>query len=95
MSRGKDVDYDIVIPALKRIEEAISGIEAKGKELEGKADDAEATLRDNIGKKDAQRVRELAQAIVKATDTGKERIRELIRSYEIERDIAERLEEER
>lgn len=83
-------DYDAILDGLKKVSEEIETMRGNAQKLNREADAAESVLKDDAAKKNIAGMRELAEAIGKATAAGMERVRELERNVRREKDEWER-----
>lgn len=90
MSR-KERDYEIILKGLREIEETMRNLNSNAKRLGVEANAAEGELKDRVGKKDIQMIKDLSETISKATAPGEERILELIRKVERDKQAFEEL----
>ena len=84
-------DYDAILAGLKKVTQEIETMRENAKRLQKEADAAESVLQDEVAKKNISAMREIAEAINKATAEGVEHVRELERKVQIEKDEWERL----
>ena len=84
-------DYNAILAGLKKVTQEIETMRENAKRLQKEADAAESVLQDDVAKKNISAMREIAEAINKATAEGVERVRELERKVKIEKDEWERL----
>lgn len=84
-------DYDAILAGLKKVTQEIETMRENAKRLQKDADAAESVLQDEVAKKNISAMREIAEAINKATAEGVERVRELERKVKIEKDEWESL----
>ena len=84
-------DYNAILAGLKKVTQEIETMRENAKRLQKEADAAESVLQDEVAKKNISAMREIAEAINKATAEGVERVRELERKVKIEKEEWERL----
>lgn len=84
-------DYNAILAGLKKVTQEIETMRENAKRLQKEADAAESVLQDDVAKKNISAMREIAEAINKATAEGVERVRELERKVKIEKDEWESL----
>ena len=84
-------DYNAILAGLKKVIQEIETMRDNAKKLQKEADAAESVLQDDVAKKNISAMREIAEAINKATAEGVERVRELERKVKIEKDEWESL----
>lgn len=84
-------DYNAILAGLKKVTQEIETMRENAKRLQKEADAAESVLQDDVAKKNISAMREIAEAINKATAEGVERVRELERKVKIEKEEWERL----
>ena len=84
-------DYNAILAGLKKVTQEIETMRENAKRLQKEADAAESVLQDDVAKRNISAMREIAEAINKATAEGVERVRELERKVKIEKDEWERL----
>lgn len=82
----KDRDYDAILKGCKSFSDAIKDLQSCAKMLDAEADASEATLKDDVAKKNIDSIKNLAETILKVTKTGEERVRELERKMQREKD---------
>lgn len=87
----KNRDYDIIIKGLESALQAVEGLKKDAKALSTGADAASATLKDKVGEKDINEIKELADTINASVKSGEERIRELLERMKKEKDEFEQL----
>lgn len=88
----KERHYDEILRGLRQIEEILENLNKDAKMLDKEADTAVAELKDRVGKRDVDEVKRLAETVRKSVQPGEERIRELIRKIQKEKDDFEDLE---
>lgn len=88
----KDRDYDTILKGLREIAQTLENLSGNAKRLNTEAAAAEGELKDRVGKKDIDTIKNLAQTISKTVAPGEEQIRELIRKVEQEKREFEDLE---
>ena len=84
-------DYDAILAGLKKVAQEVETMRENAKRLQKEADAAESVLQDDVAKKNISAMREIAEAINKATAEGVEHVRELERKVKIEKEEWERL----
>lgn len=84
-------DYNAILAGLKKVTQEIETMRDNAKKLQKEADAAESVLQDDVAKKNISAMREIAEAINKATAEGVERVRELERKVKIEKEEWESL----
>ena len=84
-------DYNAIVAGLKKVIQEIETMRDNAKKLQKEADAAESVLQDDVAKKNISAMREIAEAINKATADGVDRVRELEKKVQIEKDEWERL----
>lgn len=84
-------DYNAILAGLKKVTQEIETMRDNAKKLQKEADAAESVLQDDVAKKNISAMREIAEAINKATADGVDRVRELEKKVQIEKDEWERL----
>ena len=84
-------DYNAILAGLKKVTQEIETMRENAKRLQKEADAAESVLQDDVAKKNISAMREIAEAINKATADGVDRVRELEKKVQIEKDEWERL----
>lgn len=84
-------DYNAILAGLKKVTQEIETMCDNAKKLQKEADAAESVLQDDVAKKNISAMREIAEAINKATADGVDRVRELEKKVQIEKDEWERL----
>lgn len=84
-------DYNAILAGLKKVTQEIETMRENAKRLQKEADAAESVLQDDVAKKNISAMREIAEAINKATAEGVERVRELERKVKIEKEEWESL----
>lgn len=84
-------DYDAILAGLKKIREEIETMRGNASKLNKEAEAAESVLQDDVAKKNIAGMREIANAIFKATAEGLERERELKRKVQAEKSEWEQL----
>lgn len=87
----KDRDYNVIIKGLEDALQAVEDLKKDAKALNTGADAASATLKDKVGEKDINAIKELADVISASVKSGEERIRELIERMKKEKDEFEQL----
>ena len=88
----KDRDYDTIIKGCQDFAKAVEAARAAAGLLEKEAAVAEATLKDDVAKKNINAIKELGEIILKTTATGEERVLELERKMKAEKARFEDLE---
>lgn len=78
-------DYDAILAGLKKVHQEIETMRANAKKLRTEADAAEGVLQDDVAKKNIAAMRDIADAIDKATAQGVERVHELERKVSAEK----------
>ena len=84
-------DYNAILAGLKKVTQEIETMRDNAKKLQKEADAAESVLQDDVAKKNISAMREIAEAINKATADGVDRVRELEKKVQIEKDEWESL----
>lgn len=87
----KDRDYDEILKNLRKMSEVMDQMSGNGRKLKAEAGAAESVLKDRVGTKDTQVIHETADHIMMVTKKGEERIRELERKIQREKDAFESL----
>ena len=87
----KNRDYDQILKDLKQMRNIIQMINQNGKKLDVEADAAGPMLKDRVGKKDCAEIKEVAQTIIKVTNSGDNEIGELEREIKREKQKFEEL----
>lgn len=87
-------DYEKIIGGLKNLHQAIEETKKEVMSLQKSAEGAEAYLKDSVGLKHTQKLKELTAEMLKAVDTGDERVLERLKQAELEKDRYERLMDE-
>ena len=87
-------DYEKIIGGLKNLHQAIEETKKEVMSLQKSAEGAEAYLKDPVGLKHTQKLKELTAEMLKAVDTGDERVLERLKQAELEKDRYERLMDE-
>ena len=82
----KDREYDSILKGCKAFSDAIKDLRSCAKMLDTEADAAESTLKDEVAKKNIDSIKNLAATIEKVTKQGEERVRELERKIQKEKD---------
>ncbi len=88
----KDRDYEVILKACKEFADAVESTRRSAELLQKEADVAEATLKDDVSKKNIEAIKELAETILKTTAQGEERVRELERKMKSEKNRLEEME---
>lgn len=88
----KDRDYDTILKGCKEFADAVKAIRECAKTLDSGADIAQNTLKDSVSKKNIDAVKELSAIILKQTQQGEERVRELEQKVRSEKSRYEELE---
>lgn len=84
-------DYDAILVGLKKVREEIETMRGNASKLNKEAEAAESVLQDDVAKKNIAGMREIADAIFKATAEGLERVHELERKVQAEKSEWEEL----
>lgn len=79
-------DYEKIIGGLKNLHQAIEETKKEVMSLQKSAEGAEAYLKDPVGLKHTQKLKELTAEMLKAVDTGDERVLERLKQAELEKD---------
>lgn len=88
----KDRDYDAIIKGCQEFKKAVEAVRAAAGLLSKEVATAEATLKDRVAKKNIDDIKTLSEVILKTTDVGEERIRELEKKMKAEKARFEELE---
>lgn len=88
----KERDYDTILSGLQGIRKTLSDLYNNAKRLNTEGSAAESELKDRVGQKDIQTIKELSETIIKAVNPGEERVLELEREIQAEKSRFEELE---
>ena len=78
-------NYDDILKGCKPFADAVEQIRRHAKMLNHEAEAASSYLKDEVAKKNIDTIKDLAETILRVTDKGEERIRELERRMQKEK----------
>lgn len=84
-------DYDAILAGLKVIREEIESMRERATRLDKESQAAESVLKDDVAKKNIAGMRKISTAIFKATADGLDRVRELEKKVQAEKNEWEHL----
>lgn len=79
-------EYDDILKGCKAFADAVAQIRTHAKMLNTEAEAASSCLKDEVAKKNIDSIRDLAETILRVTAQGEERVRELERKIQKEKD---------
>lgn len=91
MASGKERSYEEILKGCKTFSDAVEQIRAHAKMLNTEAEAASSVLKDEVAKKNIDSIKELSETILRVTAQGEERVRELERRMQKEKDDFESL----
>lgn len=87
----KERDYDEILLQLEVVDSILKDTYNTAKSLQGKGSQAETMLADSVGTGIGSSVISMGKAIAQIVDGGEERVRELIKKVQIDKERFERL----
>lgn len=79
-------EYDDILKGCKAFADAVAQIQSHAKMLNTEAEAASSCLKDEVAKKNIDTIKNLAETILRVTKQGEERVRELERNIQREKD---------